>query len=179
MPSPATPTLNATTGIPTQDLHPLHPALGVAMAQGHHHVVALEPVAAGRELLQIQGVLTETPHRCSVQVAARLHLSPPADLRPDSQPDLYLWRYLNHACQPNAAVVGRGLIALRDIAAGEEVTFDYNRNEYEIAEPFACHCGACGGRTIRGFKHLSAEEQARLLPILAPHLVALMPVQVA
>src|ERR1700727_3098719 len=40
-----------------------------------------------------------------------------------------LGRYINHACKPNAeAVMRRGrmiFVALRDIAAGEEITLDY------------------------------------------------------
>ena len=34
-------------------------------------------------------------------------------------------RHLNHARQPNAHFQGAELYALRDIAAGEEITFDY------------------------------------------------------
>ncbi|MBI3804707.1 MAG: SET domain-containing protein-lysine N-methyltransferase [Nitrospirae bacterium] len=60
-------------------------------------------------------------------------------------------RYFNHACDPNCESVnedGRIFIdAIRDIAAGEELFFDYayERDGEEDAEDerrYACHCGA-------------------------------------
>jgi|TARA_B100000959_G_C14813039_1_gene554639 hypothetical protein len=39
------------------------------------------------------------------------------------------------------------LIATRTIGAGEEITFDYETTETELAAPFKC---ACHGRWIRG-----------------------------
>ena len=59
-------------------------------------------------------------------------------------------RYINHSCDPNCHTEQFGnaiwIVAIRDIVAGEELTYNY---EYEIdnepAEP--CHCGAqkcCG-----------------------------------
>jgi SET domain-containing protein len=59
-------------------------------------------------------------------------------------------RFINHSCEPNCQTEQFGhtiwIVAIRDIAAGEELTYNY---EYEIddepAEP--CHCGAkhcCG-----------------------------------
>jgi SET domain-containing protein len=59
-------------------------------------------------------------------------------------------RYINHSCDPNCHTEQFGriiwIVAIRDITAGEELTYNY---EYEIddepAEP--CHCSAkncCG-----------------------------------
>ena len=59
-------------------------------------------------------------------------------------------RHINHSCDPNCHTEQYGntiwIVALRDIQAGEELTYNY---EYELddepAEP--CHCGAphcCG-----------------------------------
>ena len=78
---------------------------------------------------------------------------------------------MNHACEPNAAIRGRGVAAIRPISAGEEVTFDYNTTEYDMAAPFACRCGSqrCRGQ-IRGFKHLPSGEREKLRPALAGHL---------
>jgi len=59
-------------------------------------------------------------------------------------------RYINHACDPNCQTEQFGqtiwVVAIRDIQAGEELTYNYGYgiNE-EPAEP--CHCGAkncCG-----------------------------------
>ena len=57
--------------------------------------------------------------------------------------------YLCHSCEPNCAfTIGRdlacGLVALRDIAAGEPINFDYDTTEDDLRGDrggFECHCG--------------------------------------
>jgi len=59
-------------------------------------------------------------------------------------------RYINHSCEPNCQteqfVRIIWIVAIRDIAAGEELTYNYEYSiDDEPAEP--CHCGAkycCG-----------------------------------
>jgi SET domain-containing protein len=55
-----------------------------------------------------------------------------------------LGAYLNHSCDPNCEIdeiKGRAWIfALRDIAGGEELLWDYNL--YDDEEPAPCHCGS-------------------------------------
>lgn len=55
-----------------------------------------------------------------------------------------LGAYLNHSCDPNCEVdevnARVWLYAIRDIAAGEELVWDYNL--YDDEEPAPCHCGA-------------------------------------
>lgn len=57
--------------------------------------------------------------------------------------------YLNHSCQPNCEtdqIDGKiWILALRNIAAGEELTYDYNLFDGEGEAP--CYCGA---RRCRG-----------------------------
>ncbi len=57
-------------------------------------------------------------------------------------------RYTNHGCQPNARLyLGNGRVefyALRDIAAGEEVTVDYGQTHHQGR--LACRCGQPGCR---------------------------------
>jgi len=52
--------------------------------------------------------------------------------------------YLNHSCDPNCEIdeiKGRvWLFALRNIAAGEELVWDYNL--YDDDDPAPCHCGS-------------------------------------
>jgi SET domain-containing protein len=59
--------------------------------------------------------------------------------------------FLNHSCEPNVGVQGQIVfVALRDVAAGEELTVDYGTIDHD-AEPMTCRCGAatCRG-TITG-----------------------------
>ncbi len=55
-----------------------------------------------------------------------------------------LGAYLNHSCDPNCEVdeiKGRvWILALRDIAAGEELLWDYNL--YDDDDPAPCYCGS-------------------------------------
>jgi len=68
-------------------------------------------------------------------------------------------RWINHACDPNCESEeqsGRIVIrALRDIAAGEELSFDYRlvidgRHTAKLKKAYACRCGspACRGTML-------------------------------
>ena len=57
---------------------------------------------------------------------------------------------INHACAPNALERERRGVALRDIAADEEITLDYDPIAC-LEAPFPCRCGAAGCRgVVRG-----------------------------
>ncbi len=81
-------------------------------------------------------------------------------------------RFINHSCSPNLEPIAIGdhlwLVALRDIAAGEELGYDY---AIQLDEPhtaarkrrFPCACGAanCRGTLLRAKRTpLSAEVRA-------------------
>jgi hypothetical protein len=55
-----------------------------------------------------------------------------------------------HACEPNSRIDFEELamVAVRPIAAGEAVTFDYETTERWFTHPFWCLCGSrrCRGR---------------------------------
>jgi SET domain-containing protein len=86
-------------------------------------------------------------------------------------------RFINHSCDPNCEAViedGRVFIdALRDIAPGEELTYDYayqreGRYRKEWERLYACTCGApnCRGtilkpRKKRRRKRLATKRRAR------------------
>lgn len=57
--------------------------------------------------------------------------------------------WVNHSCEPNAGIRGQiTLVAMRDIAVGEEITFDYAMSDGCDYDEFDCGCGArlCRGR---------------------------------
>lgn len=68
-----------------------------------------------------------------------------------------LARYINHSCQPNCEVqINRKLIlifALRDIAKGEELNYDYGK-EYFLTyiKPIGCKCPYCRAKKLAGIK---------------------------
>lgn len=64
-------------------------------------------------------------------------------------------RWINHSCAPNCEAEERDgrifIRALRDIAAGEELLFDYGlvidaRHTPRLKAEYACHCGAANCR---------------------------------
>ncbi len=161
------------------------PAIEIRNVDGVYGVVATRALCAGQLILSSTGVVTRKPTRYSIQIGENSHIDLPTDVTPEisaTSPadelkamELFVqsgfaWRFLNHSCAPCAKFEGPDLIAVRDIAAGEAITFNYNATEYELAEPFLCHCGACTGASIAGFKHLTRDEQLELAGVLAPYL---------
>ncbi len=65
-------------------------------------------------------------------------------------------RFINHSCDPNCrAVTSRGRVhiwAIRDISAGEELTYDYNLTREGVgeAEAYTRYACRCGSATCRG-----------------------------
>lgn len=78
-------------------------------------------------------------------------------------------RWLNHSCSPNAeaqVIEGRiWLIALRDIAPSEEITFNYGF-DLENYREYPCQCGApnCVGFIVgeEFFDHVRGQNAVRL-----------------
>ena len=68
--------------------------------------------------------------------------------------------FINHSCDPNCEIDEIKdrvwLFALRDIAAGEELVWDYNL--YDDEDPAPCHCGS---RKCRGTMY-SREWMAKM-----------------
>src|ERR1051326_4911790 len=61
----------------------------------------------------------------------------------DGSVDYNLARFINHGCEPNCEMRWEGdslwIVALRDIAAGEEITFNY-AYDLEDYRDQPCHC---------------------------------------
>jgi hypothetical protein len=77
----------------------------------------------------------------TIQVDEGIYLIP---LGPQEPTD-----YVNHSCDPNAGIRGQiSLVAMRHIAAGEEITFDYAMADSTPYDEFPCACGTpnCRGR---------------------------------
>jgi len=102
----------------------------------------------GGRILSLPALHGLTPEQRShtIQIEDGLFL---ASLRPDEPSD-----FINHSCSPNAGIRGQVvLVAMRPIAAGEEVTFDYAMADSTPYDEFDC---ACGAQTCRG--RVTAED---------------------
>ena len=50
--------------------------------------------------------------------------------------------YINHSCNPNAGMSGQiAVVAMREIAPGEEICIDYAMVDGSPYDEFECHCG--------------------------------------
>jgi uncharacterized protein len=77
----------------------------------------------------------------SIQIDEALYLGPASMDEPAD--------YVNHSCNPNAGLCGQiVLVAMREIAPGEEICFDYAMADGSAFDEFPCSCGAlhCRGR---------------------------------
>lgn len=102
-------------------------------------IFATEAIPAGQLLLVMGGKIlnheqvTQVGHTFSIQVEEDAYICP---LQPENA-----YR-INHCCDPNAGVVGQiNFVALRDIAAGEEICYDYAMTDGSPYDEFECRCG--------------------------------------
>ncbi len=132
-------------------------------------VVARVPLAAGERICEYRGeridwpeALRRHPHDPS-QPFHTFYFSVDDDHVIDGNVDGDFSRFMNHSCEPNceAELVERGgetrvyIQALRDIAAGEELVYNYGltldeRYTPTLKKQFACHCGSakCRGTML-------------------------------
>lgn len=76
--------------------------------------------------------IKDSPNRFTVQIAR------------DQHTHVGKLAALNHSCDPNVILDTENMvmIARRDIAKGEELSFFYPSTEWEMQAPFICLCGA-------------------------------------
>ena len=120
---------------------------------GQYRLVATRDFEIDDHILRLRGEVIESPTQFSVQIGPGQHMEVPAFVHVEQPVDRYRWRFLNHSCEPNAKFEDRNLVAIREIKATEQITFDYNTTEYDLATPFECHCrseSCCG--VVRGLR---------------------------
>ena len=118
--------------------------------KGGHGIVAIQPILKGDVICIWGGRIVDRKTLASLSVQERKHSLQVTDeyylapLTSDEPPS-----YFNHSCNPNAGFNGQIiLIAIRDIAPGEEVTFDYAMCDGSSYDEFACLCRShnCRGK---------------------------------
>ena len=124
------------------------------------------PIPAGARVLEYVGEKiskAESARRCEAQNWFVFGLDGEFDL--DGNVEWNPARFLNHSCAPNCEAVLEGgriwIIALRDIRAGEEITFNYGYDLEDYGE-HPCRCGApdCVGFIVAEefFAHLRSNR---------------------
>jgi SET domain-containing protein len=128
-------------------------------------VFALRAISAGQRILEYRGqiitwdeALKRHPHDPK-QPNHTFYFHVDADCVIDALYGGNAARWINHACTPNCESEVRGqrvfIRALRDIAAGEELNYDYGlvldaRHTPKVKAEYACRCGspACRGTML-------------------------------
>lgn len=124
-------------------------------SNGHRSLHAKENFSAGQILAEFtESRLVDQPSYLTVQVGDSAHIL----LKPSHL------ELINHSCDPNVYfdVETSRIKALKEIRVGEELTFFYPSTEWQMTQPFRCHCRSefCL-EVIRGAAGLSHETMAR------------------
>jgi uncharacterized protein len=115
---------------------------------------AARDIRAGARLVEYVGRKIdkqESMRQCELENPCIFCIDDEFDL--DGNVDWNPARHLNHSCSPNAEAIGEGeriwIVALRDIRAGEEITFNYNYDLQDYHEhPCACGSPDCVGYIV-------------------------------
>jgi uncharacterized protein len=140
--------------------------------KGGHGVYAREPIRRGELLVVFAGSAVEGSEIAALPPDRRRLLLQVED-------DLYLlsevegWAdWVNHCCEPNAGLRGQvSLVAMRDIAAGEEICYDYAMSDGSAYDGFDCCCGATTcRRRVSGDDWMKEELWERYRGYFSPYL---------
>ena len=90
-------------------------------------------VPKGMVVFKLRGPIYDIPTRESIHIGNNKHIKDVAG------------QYINHSFYPNCKIVGKCVIATKQIAPGDELTFNYNESEINMACPFIYQ-----GKIVRG-----------------------------
>jgi hypothetical protein len=121
---------------------------------------AVRPIAKKAYIVTYQGkrIPTKEAHRREREGKARYMFEINARWTIDGSSRRNLGRYANHACRPNCAPALRKgkivLLALRDIAPGEEIAYDYGKDYFDLfIAPLGCRCAACATKAAKIYRN--------------------------
>lgn len=109
----------------------------IVISEGEVVCVKAGHLLSKAELTEYESVVNEA----DLQIADDLFLAPVTEAEFEN-----VMMFLNHSCEPNVGVRGQIVfVAMRDIAAGEELTLDYAMIDHDT-QPMVCRCGAASCR---------------------------------
>ena len=138
-----------------------------------HGAFAAEFIAAGEVIAAFGGrcvsrneldLLPADQQSRSIQIEETLYLAGAPEPEPAD--------CVRHSCSPNAGMHGNTvLVALRDIAPGESITYDFAMSDGSDYDEFECACGSaqCRGK-VTGNDWMLPELQLRYRGSFSPYL---------
>jgi hypothetical protein len=128
-------------------------------------LITKKSFALGELIYQFSGYrVTSMPTYQTIQISEDRHID-----------HLHILAYINHSCRPNTWIdtENLSLMAARAISAGEELTFFYPSTEWEMVQPFLCHCQAPGCLGfVAGAKYLNMDILSQYN--ISPHILELI-----
>ncbi|MBM3261342.1 SET domain-containing protein [Candidatus Kaiserbacteria bacterium] len=110
-----------------------------------HGLFATVPIKKGDFILEYTGKKIPTDVADALTTRYLFHINDTWTI--DGSPRSNVARYINHGCDPNCEVEMDGerlmIYAIKNIAKGEELSFDYGAEYYdEFIKPGGCKCMA-------------------------------------
>jgi hypothetical protein len=88
-------------------------------------LIANENISKDTVIYKLTGKILDKPTRTSIEIGENLHIE-----------DEY-GKYINHSFDPNTKIITGGyIVAIKNIEANDEITFNYNENETKMSCPF-------------------------------------------
>ena len=110
----------------------------------------LEPIPRGKRLIEYTGpmVTNEVVER---KVKGKYFFGVNSKWTIDGTPRSNTARYINHSCRPNCEAIVSGrrvwIWSKRAIKAGEELSYNYGKDYFDIHLKDACRCEKCLEKT--------------------------------
>jgi SET domain-containing protein len=107
---------------------------------------AVDPIKKGTFIIEYTGIRLPTAQ--ANQKGGKYLFEVTSRTTIDGTPRWNTARYINYSCKPNAEPVNDNnrimINAIKNIAAGEEITYDYGKEYYtEFIKPHGCRCASC------------------------------------
>jgi SET domain-containing protein len=113
---------------------------------------ATAPIAKGQFIVEYSGqrIATDEAQKREARTGCRYMFEINSRWTLDGSTRRNIGRYANHSCRPNAEsalVKGKVILrAIKTIAPGEEITYDYGPEYFELfIKPTGCRCAKCAG----------------------------------
>ncbi len=133
-------------------------------------IFAVHPVKRGGIIFKIPGVIVRREIKNAKQ---SLRLVNWIEIAKDTwiNPNRTTVRNFNHSCDPNAIITPRHSVkAIKDIKAGDEITFDYSLTDTDTYWKVTCTCGAKNCRKVIGsVQSLPRRTYETKRPFIPPH----------
>ena len=156
-----------------------YPQVEVRACHGGHGVFVLEPVVTGARILEFVGP------RVGRRVVERAAAAGDGDgFLQIGEHEFYALSggaddFVNHSCAPNTFIESEAglfyLVAIRAIAASEELHFDYGMTQIAFPFRFNCRCGAAACRgPIGNYDEIPSAllDEYRAKSMVPPHVEA-------